>query len=231
MTAAGARGASKAEFVYGELKQAILTGALEPGGPIDKPALCARLGVSRFPISAAISRLAYDGLVVIEPQHGSFVSRISVEDVRERLFIRVGLESAVAAEAARRMPKAGLEALRENLDRQEKAIGNEDLTHFYALDVAFHQLLVASLGLRHCRDILDGLRAHLERARRMMLTPVGRVRATFEEHAAIFEAIGRGDPEGASSAMGVHLGQTSSVFERIARERPALFSNAANGDE
>ena len=56
----GERVNSKAEQVYGELKEAILVGALEPGAPIDKLALCERLGVSRFPVSAAISRLAFE---------------------------------------------------------------------------------------------------------------------------------------------------------------------------
>ena len=46
----GERANSKAEQVYGAVKEAILSGALEPGEPIDKLALCDRLGVSRdFP--------------------------------------------------------------------------------------------------------------------------------------------------------------------------------------
>ena len=101
---------SKADHVYSELKGAILAGTLELGDPIDKLALCERLGVSRFPVSAALSRLAFERLVVIEPQHGSFVSRISVEDVRERWFIRRALECEVAAEAARRLTREGREA-------------------------------------------------------------------------------------------------------------------------
>ena len=103
-----AKGAhSKADAVYGELKEAILTGALEPGRLIDKSMICERLGVSRFPVSAAVSRLAYDRLVDVAPQHGSFVSRISIKDVRERLFIRSALEGEIAAEAARRMSRVG----------------------------------------------------------------------------------------------------------------------------
>jgi len=68
-------------------RKSILSGALEPGGAIDKLALCERLGVSRFPVSSAINRLAYERLVTIEPQHGSFVAKISVDDVRERLLV------------------------------------------------------------------------------------------------------------------------------------------------
>ena len=98
---------SKADQVYDELKESILAGRLEPGESIDKSALCVRLGVSRFPVSAAVSRLAFENLVVIEPQHGSFVARISAADVRERMFIRRALEGEIAAEAARRMPRKG----------------------------------------------------------------------------------------------------------------------------
>jgi len=78
------RASGKAEQVYEAVKDAILSGALEPGRAIDKPALCQSLGVSRFPVSAALSRLAFEGLVLVEPQHGSFVARISARDVRDQ---------------------------------------------------------------------------------------------------------------------------------------------------
>ena len=141
----GERVNSKADHVYGELKEAILAGNLEPGDPIDKLALCERLGVSRFPVSAAVSRLAFERLVVIEPQHGSFVSRISVEDVRERWFIRRALESEIAAEAARRLTREGREALCENIAREREAVEAGDRQAFYRLDVGFHQALTTHL--------------------------------------------------------------------------------------
>ena len=122
-----AKGAhSKADAVYGELKEAILSGALEPGSLIDKAGLCEKLRVSRFPVSAAVSRLAYDRLVDVEPQHGSFVTRISLNDVRERLFIRSALEGEIAAEAARRMTRADKDALAANLKQEAAAVAAED---------------------------------------------------------------------------------------------------------
>jgi DNA-binding GntR family transcriptional regulator len=215
---------NKAEHVYRELKEAILAGALEPGAPIDKPALCERLCVSRFPVSAAVSRLAFEKLAVVEPQHGSFVSRISVEDVRERLFIRRALEGEIAAEAARRLGREGRAALEANLARQREAVEAGDRQMFYALDVAFHQALTSHLELRRSGEILDGLRAHLERARRLLMAPEGRIRASLAEHAAIVAAIEAGDAEGARAAMNRHLAATGANFEAFARERPALFS-------
>ncbi len=220
----GVRTNSKADHVYGELKEAILEGTLEPGDPIDKQALCERLGVSRFPVSAAVSRLAFERLVVIEPQHGSFVSRISVEDVRERWFIRRALECEIAAEAARRMTLVGREALAENIALEGEAVEAVDRRRFYRLDVEFHQLLTTHLGLRHSAEILDGLRAHLERVRRLLMAPAGRNRVTLSEHSAIVAAIEAGDPVGARAAMDRHLASTTETFEAFARERPALFS-------
>ena len=143
-----AKGAhSKADAVYGELKEAILSGTLEPGRLIDKAGLCEKLGVSRFPVSAAVSRLSYDRLVDVAPQHGSFVARISLNDVRERFFIRRALEGEIAAEAARRMTRADKDALAANLKQEAGAVEGEDRAAFYALDVAFHQIMTTCLGM------------------------------------------------------------------------------------
>src|SRR5574337_335106 len=117
---------SKADAVYAELKESILSGALEPGCLIDKADLCERLGVSRCPVSAAVSKLVYDHLVDVAPQHGSFVTRISVDDVRERLFIRAALEGEIAAVAAHRLDRRSKDALTFNLKQTAAAVDADD---------------------------------------------------------------------------------------------------------
>ena len=217
-------GGSKAEQVYETVKEAILSGAFEPGRPIDKLALCESLGVSRFPVSAAISRLAFERLVLVEPQHGSFVARISARDVRERLFIRRAIEGAIAGEAARRLESAGKAALEDNLREAAIAAESGDRPRFYALDVGFHAALTTHLGLERSGEILDGLRAHLERVRRLLMTPRGRMQATHAEHSAVVEGILTGNPERARAAMEAHLAQMTDLVEKFARDRPELFS-------
>ncbi len=220
-----AKGAhSKADAVYGELKRAILTGALEPGGLIEKAELCAKFGVSRYPVSAAVSRLAYDQLVDVAPQHGSFVSRISLHDVRERLFIRSALEGEIAAEAARRMTPADKEALAANLAEAEAAVEADDRAAFYASDVAFHQILTSRLAMARAGEVLDGLRVHLERVRRILMSPPGRIREVLAEHRAVVEAIEAGDASAARDAMKRHLGATGDLLETVAHQRPGLFA-------
>ena len=201
-----------------------MSGSLEAGRLIDKGELCEKLGVSRFPVSAAVSRLAYDRLVDVAPQHGSFVSRISLKDVQERLFIRSALEGEIAAEAARRMTPEDKFALAANLKEATVAVEADDIPSFYRADVAFHQILTARLGLARATEVLDNLRVHLERARRLLMTPPGRIREVLDEHKAIVEAIASGDADAARQAMKRHLGVTGALLEKFAGQRPEMFA-------
>ena len=215
---------SKADAVYGELKEAILSGALEPGSLIDKAELCEKLRVSRFPVSAAVSRLAYDRLVDVAPQHGSFVTRISLKDARERLFIRSALEGEIAAEAARGMSPADKDALAANLRQEAAAVAAKDRATFYALDVAFHQILTARLSMARSADVLESLRVHLERTRRLTMLSSDQLHASLNEHAAIASAIADGDADAARDAMKRHLRITAARLEDLAKRQPELFS-------
>jgi GntR family transcriptional regulator, rspAB operon transcriptional repressor len=218
------RANSKADQVYSTIKESILSGALEPGAPIDKAKLCERLNVSRFPVSAAISRLAFEHLVLIEPQHGSFVSRISVRDVRERLLIRRALEGEISAEAARRFDAAGRETLSRNVNEAIAAAAKGDRSRFYALDLEFHTILTSRLGLLRSAEILDAQRVHLERVRRLLLSPPGRIDATIAEHKIVLEGVLSGDADRARRAMEHHMQEFGAIVENFSRTRPDLFS-------
>ena len=215
--------ASKAGHVYREIKEAILAGTLQPGAPIDKAALCEKLSMSRFPITAAINRLAFERLVTIEPQHGSFVARIALRDVRECMLVRRAIEGDIAAEAARRAGPDLAEALRRNLRYQGAAVAAGDRAGLYALDVAFHGAICDGVAFHHAEAMLDGLRARLERTRRILMTPPGRMAETVAEHEAVAAAIVAGDPDGARTAMRRHLARTAALFDGFAAENPALF--------
>lgn len=218
-----ARG-SKAEQVYADVKEAILSGALEPGAAIDKSALCERLGVSRFPVSTAVNRLAYERLVTIEPQHGSFVAKIAAADVREWLMIRRAVETEIAGQLAKHFSPASRAAFDRNLRYQKAAAEAGDPAGFYALDVEFHRLIATCLELQQTAEILEGLRSHLERVRRLLLQPQGRPMEAYGEHHAIVAAFEAGDAEAARVQTRGHLEQTTQAFENFVVRRPALFS-------
>jgi DNA-binding GntR family transcriptional regulator len=214
---------SKAGRVHLAVKRAILRGDLPPGAVIDKGALCQRFGVSRLPVTTAINRLAYEGLVLIEPQRGSYVSRISFDDVQQWMMVRRAIEAEVAGEAARRLGADAQEALRRNLRYQEAAIASEDYDGFLELDVAFHHLLTAGLGLPRVADMLGVLGVHLDRVRRLLLPEPGRMAATLAEHRAIQLAIERRKARTARQAMQQHLDTVMARLADFERDHPEFF--------
>ena len=90
------------QHIQDVIRDAIVRLDLPPGAAIDKAALCERLGVSRFPVSEALGRLAEEGFVEVLPQRGTRVTRIDLADCREGMFIRRALE----ADAVRRSRRA-----------------------------------------------------------------------------------------------------------------------------
>jgi DNA-binding GntR family transcriptional regulator len=210
--------------VYETVKEAILSGELEAGQAIDKLSLCEKLDVSRFPVSAALGRLAFERLVRIEPQHGSFVAPISAGGVREHLFVRRALEGEIAAQAAAELSEDGRADLIANLAEAEAAAESGDRALFYVLDVGFHALLTQHLGLHRSEEILDGVRQQLERPRRLLMTPPGRMQETLAEHRAVLAAIEARAPEAARTAMAAHINTVAETFEALAKAKPGLFA-------
>ena len=222
-TGSGGMRLPKADQVHLALKQAIIRGELLPGAAIDKSALCLRFGVSRLPVNTAIHRLAYEGLLRIEPQRGSYVSRIRLDDVRQWMMTRRAIEAEVAAEAARRLPAESREALARNLGYQEAAVSASDFDGFLELDVAFHRVMTDGLRLDRVAETLDALRMHLDRVRRLLLPEPGRMAATLAEHRAIQSAISANKAGAADRAMRRHIAVVTEGLVAFEREHPDFF--------
>src|SRR4051812_36344018 len=134
------------QHVQDLIRDAIVRLELPPGAFIDKTALCERLGVSRFPVSEALGRLAAEGFVEILPQRGTLVARIRLADVREAMFIRRALEADAIRTLAARADTALLATLQRNLKDQETVLRRNDNARFHGLDLTFHQILLDALG-------------------------------------------------------------------------------------
>lgn len=80
------------DVVFQTLREAILTGDIEPGERLMEIHLANQLGVSRTPIREAIRKLELEGLVVMTPRKGAIVASITEEDLKEVLEVRVVLE-------------------------------------------------------------------------------------------------------------------------------------------
>lgn len=215
---------SLAQRVYGSLREAILDLTLRPGAILRKGEVCETLGVSRSPVSEAVARLASEALVEVVPQAGTFVAKLSMDEVREGAFLREALELAAVEEVARAASEEQLRELRRNLRLQEALVADGDIAGFYAADARFHETVLGFTGHRRLPGLSRTAWVHVDRARRLLLPEPGRIAETLEEHRAILAALESLDPEGARAALRTHLRQVVTRLERLASARPEIFS-------
>jgi DNA-binding GntR family transcriptional regulator len=201
------------------IRDAIVRLDLPPGAAIDKVALCARLGVSRFPVSEALGRLAAEGLVEVLPQRGTRVARIDLADCRQAMFIRRALEIETVRAVAPRADAGLLAALDRNLREQDGALGADDVNRFHQLDLEMHEFLLRFLGYERVKHTVEAARANLDRARLFMCTPA-RQASTSGEHKAIVAALKKRDPDAAAAAMEAHLDAVMAELLDVADRNP-----------
>jgi DNA-binding GntR family transcriptional regulator len=205
------------------IREAIVRHELKPGTFIDKAALCAQLGVSRFPVSEALGRLADQKLVEVLPQRGTRVTFIDLADCSQAMFIRRALEAETARTIAARADDSFLAKIEQNLNDQRAMLQAESRDGFYELDLAFHDLLLAELGFDRVQTAVEGVRANLNRMRLFLLTAERRPRA-YAEHVEIAEALKQRNPEAAGRAMEKHLNIVMKELAACADRYPDVFA-------
>lgn len=210
--------------VHAALREAIVQLDLKPGEFLDKQAISARMGVSRFPVGEAMNRLAAEGLVDIIPQTGSRVALIKISDARENIFLRRALEAETVSLIAKAPPAALIEQLTTNLRYQQAAIEAQDLKGFHDFDLAFHAALQDNLGFDRVRNSVETARLGLDRIRRLLNTR-RRLEVTLAEHSAILAALVAHDGDAAARAMHRHLDAVMAELESFALATPELFAD------
>ena len=210
--------------VHAALREAIVQLDLKPGEYLDKQAIAARMGVSRFPVGEAMNRLAAEGLVDIIPQSGSRVALIKISDTRENMFLRRALEVETVRKLAPLASSDLVDQLASNLRYQRAAIEAHDLKGFHGFDLAFHALLQDHLGFERVRSATETARLGLDRVRQLLNTR-RRLDLTLGEHKAIVAALDAHDGDAAARAMYGHLDAVLAELETFAREKPELFAD------
>jgi len=219
----GSRGGATSR-VCEALREAIVSLELPPGAFIDKAALCRRLGVSRFPVSEALSRLQGEGLVEIQPQRGSSVALIRLADAHENMFLRRTLEAAAVRALAPVIEQETLAALQRNIRYQKAAVEADDRAGFHELDLEFHEILLDALKFPRVKAAVERARLALERVRRL-LASARRHAVTLQEHARILTALESGNGEKAAESMIRHLNAVNRELEALAKKRPEIFAD------
>jgi DNA-binding GntR family transcriptional regulator len=213
-----------ADRVYTALKSAIMTMEFAPGAFIRKSAICDRFGLSRSPVADALAKLSVEGLVDIVPQSGTRVARLSMQAVREDVFLRETLEVAAASHAARHRDASVVSRLSRNIEMQKLLVADGDIDEFMRTDIAFHETIMATTNVSRLPGVVRTVSPSVDRARKLLMPEPGRMADTVDEHVTVANAIRDQDETGAAQAMRYHVRQVLARLEPLEAARPDLFS-------
>lgn len=213
----------KSERAYSWLREEILSFRMQPGMFIDKVEVCEKLGVSKQPVTAALTRLEQEGLVEIYPQRGSYVARLRLGAMTEGLFIRGALEAA----SVRRLAEEGndllLHGLKRNLEAQEAALATDNPGRYYTLDHEFHVAIARAMPFPQVAHQIDIGLATVKRCHELFRPDVVSIRSSFEAHRRIVAALEAKDGGTAAREMSRHVQEYTAMLHAFAEARPELF--------
>ncbi|WP_055602292.1 GntR family transcriptional regulator [Streptomyces aureus] len=181
------------QFVLEELRRAITSGELRPGGQIRQDALAARFEVSRVPLREALKALEAEGLVVHHIHRGYFVAELSLADLEEIYRIRELLETEAVRMAVRRMPD-GIVATLERVQREvEQAADEGDVPAMAAANRLFHFTLIEASGMPRLVRLIATLWDSTDAYRSLYYTEDPHRKQAVREHRAVISALRHGD--------------------------------------
>ena len=152
------------------------------------------------------------------PRRGTYVSSVSVHDVKEIFEIRTALESLATVLATVRIEPEELEKLRALLAEIEGHIERKDIEKIVATDIEFHGLLYQVSRNDRLVTIISNLKEQLARFRTLSMSYPGRLQETLEEHRAMVEAIAAGDADAAREAAERHMEQAEKTLLKAMRK-------------
>lgn len=218
----GAEGTTRrisAEVVCTAVRGDIVAGYFPPGSRLTEELLAQRYGVSRVPVREALRTLESEGFVRTRRHAGASVAEPTEQEAADLLDIRGLLEPLGTARAAQRRTDAHLKVLR-GLVRlgQERALKGQS-SDLAALAGWFHETLAQASGSPTLAALLIQVRHKIAWVYADGEGAGGASGAarTWEEHAAIVDAVARGDAERARRLAAAHAEHASSV--RILKHR------------
>ena len=193
------------DIVFQTLRNAIITGELQPGERLMETQLGEKLGVSRTPIREAIRKLELEGLVVMVPRKGAQVAQFTEKDIQDVLEVRAALEALAAKLACKRMDDRSFLKLQLAIAEYSYAAKNKDLETMIEKDVEFHDIICEATQNDKLIQLFTNLKEQVNRYRITYLKNVEDSDKVEAEHIAILDALKNKDEETASSLAAEHI--------------------------
>ncbi len=192
---------SKKDRVVQAVRDAIVSGRMKPGDAIVENRVARELGVGQPLIREALLDLEHQGFVQRVPYRGTFVTKLSPEEIDQIQSLRIELEGLAVDWARPRATREDLAGLRHLVEQMGHAARDGDLARFNEYDLALHRRVWQLSGNKYLADALERAVVPLLTFFYLSSGQVGRLHVdSVAHHAALVDAIAAPGP--ASDARG-----------------------------
>lgn len=195
--------------VYAIVRERLVSSAVRPGERLTAVSLAASLGVSRSPVAHALTRLATEGLLEVEPHRGYFVRPLTMTIISEAYDVRLALElyagqRLISDSTAFRFDFA---SIRDAMNRRLHTVRDGhilDINLFIQTNEEFHNHIIDAVGNHTLSLVYRNLSINLL-MHRVMREMVHAGEDVNGEHEQIVNAIREKDLESYRSACSRHV--------------------------
>jgi DNA-binding GntR family transcriptional regulator len=214
---------TKAEAVYVEMRNRILTGRLAPGLAVNQEALAANMGVSITPLREALRRLEIEHLVRLTAHRTVVVTPLTRQELMELYVIRGNLDPLAAGLAGQFATAEQIAAIQQFARRKFA----KDSVVQLERNRAFHRAIYSACGNESLIFLLDQLWDRTDRYRLILVKEEIAEGATSQQaHIEIADAIAARDADRATRLMHGHINQSYEHIAEMIREDDQM-----NGEE
>jgi DNA-binding GntR family transcriptional regulator len=213
--------------VVAQLRDMITEGLLAPGQRLHERVLCEQLGISRTPLREAFKVLATEGLIVLAPNRGAQVARMSRDEIVHTFQVMGALEGLSGELACANIRAEELAAI-EALHRQMAACHRRrDLPGYYRHNRAIHEAINAAARNPVLTRLYDTVNARLHALRFRSNFDRKKWDAALAEHERMIELLRARDGEGLRRLLVQHLAHKCAAALLALDERPPAAAGRA----
>jgi DNA-binding GntR family transcriptional regulator len=181
----------------GILREAIISGSLQPGEAIVEGRWALKLKVAQASIREALNILIAEGFVQKEPGRSATVTTLNDSDLLNIYEVRARLESLAGRLVAERKPD--LSDLDQVIADMRAAADCNNAEAFYRRDLSFHLLVCQKSGNpvleQSVRRIVGPLFAFVVMRIHAKRRDLEELRESVEQHRQMLEVLRTGDPD------------------------------------
>ena len=194
---------SRGEMVGETLKQEILDLRLKPGQMISENDVCDRFGVSRTPVREALRLLQEQGFVETVPYRGTYVTLLSLDNIKQMIYMRVAVETMVLRDFIAVQSPMVMEDIRHQIAKQQALIQEKDFEpeQFYRMDARMHSIWFTAVRRQKLWEMLQAQQLHYTRFRMLDFITETDFTRIIGEHKELFGLIEARDERGVEASL------------------------------